>query len=563
MSISYADLFAKFLSGAPAPGTNVVYNPWSETAPNDTRQGTLVPGTTGMYQGATQNFGYGPGQGSQSVTGTRGSNITNYDPQTGRLYFNMRFLTNKPRVVAGLFDVTTGQYVVDPSNAAGIGGAQGQYDAKQGGWMAYPYLSGSNINSYFQLPGPLDPNHTYTMQIALPMEGGVGSDINDPATHPQFSGAQAMGLPAPPANQQIGQVGQQAQQGFGAFPQAFQAPGAAGVGLMLGQAGGGTTPAAGGTQQYNTVSGLRTISQMATELKNVGWQGNPTDANAVIAAYQSTAKSPTTGQTGTVTPASTLGTAATNAGITGGTADQLAAGIQKLLESKAAGDKAAFDEAVREFNATFGLDQAKFQQDINQFNQTFGITQAGVTGQYQGQPTLQALTSWANQFGTYGQPTLGQQTLAAQQQAYAQQLGLVSQAASMQANPFRQAQVIGQANKIMQGMPAASFAAPNTVAGVGTAGGNTQGGMGYLQQMIDDIRNPTPNQTTADAFLQQTPTPNKIDSSSFLRSAPSTQNIVLQAMQEKYGLDPKDSLAQIQATLPQFQAPTTFGGVRR
>jgi hypothetical protein len=108
-----------------------------------------------------------------------------------------------------------------------------------------------------------------------------------------------------------------------------------------------------------------------------------------------------------------------------------------------------------------------------------------------------------------------------------------------------------------------SFQAPNTVQGVGTAGGNQYGGMGYLQQMIDDIKNPVPNQTTADQFLQQTPTPNKLDSTSFLKAAPSTQNILLQAMQEKYGIDPKDSLTQIQATLPQFQAPTFAGSVKR
>ena len=45
--------------------------------------------------------------------------------------------------------------------------------------------------------------------------------------------------------------------------------------------------------------------------------------------------------------------------------------------------------------------------------------------------------------------------------------------------------------------------------------------------------------------------------------APSTQNIVLQAMQEKYGLDPQDSLNQIKQTLPQFTAPTVVGTVRR
>jgi hypothetical protein len=109
----------------------------------------------------------------------------------------------------------------------------------------------------------------------------------------------------------------------------------------------------------------------------------------------------------------------------------------------------------------------------------------------------------------------------------------------------------------------AAFQAPTTVAGVGTAGGNQAGGMGYLQQMIDDIRDPSANQTSMNQVLNAIPTPNKVNSTEFLRAAPSTQNMVLQGMQEKYGLDPTDSMAQIKATLPQFTAPTTMGSVKR
>jgi hypothetical protein len=169
----------------------------------------------------------------------------------------------------------------------------------------------------------------------------------------------------------------------------------------------------------------------------------------------------------------------------------------------------------------------------------------------------------ANGIAVPGGPTAPTQTMAREQQTYQQQFNLAELAAQQQANPFRQQQVIGQAQRILGGQSAAGFSAPNTVAGVGTQGGNTQGGLGYLQQLVDDIKNPTTNQTTADQFLSQTPTPNKIDSASFLRAAPSTQNIILQSMQEKYGLDPKDSLTQIQNTLPQFQAPSPFGKVTR
>ncbi len=181
-----------------------------------------------------------------------------------------------------------------------------------------------------------------------------------------------------------------------------------------------------------------------------------------------------------------------------------------------------------------------------------------------GEQTLAAQLQYANLYGGAGAaPTAGQTTLAAQQQAYAQQMGAVNAAAAMQANPFRQAQVIGQAGRILQGMPTAGFSAPNTVAGVGTAGGNTQGGMGYLSQLISDIQDPTANQTTAQSWLDATPSPNKLDSVSFLRSSPTTQNLILQAQQEKFGIDPQDALAQIKATMPQFSAPNTTGVVRR
>jgi hypothetical protein len=284
--------------------------------------------------------------------------------------------------------------------------------------------------------------------------------------------------------------------------------------------------------------------------------------------------------------------------------DPAARAVQQATQMLNSSDLKAFNEQVREWDKIFGFNTEQYQEGVRQYNQNFGVTQAGLTGTYQGAPTQQALNQYANFLGTYqGAPTLqaqlqaanllgtyqgqqtqaaqlqafneavaaagltgqyqGQQTQQAQQQAYAQQMGVVTAAQAAQANPFRQAQLYGQANRIMGGQSVAGFQAPNMVAGVGTAGGNTQGGMGYLQQMIDDIKNPTANQTTADQFIASTPTPNKLDSTSFLRSAPTTQNLVLQAMQEKYGIDPKDALTQIQNTLPTFQAPTLAGTVKR
>jgi hypothetical protein len=275
-------------------------------------------------------------------------------------------------------------------------------------------------------------------------------------------------------------------------------------------------------------------------------------------------------RTGTTTPTTT-----------GAGADQYGAAIQKLLEDLARGDMAALEEQIRQFDLKYGLDRDAFVEGIRQYNQNYLISQAGLTGTFGGAPTMQMRAQLAQLYGTEqpapGQLTLqaqneaanflgtyqGQPTLQAQNQAYTQQFNLMQAAQQAQANPFRQAQLYGQAQRLMAGQPVPGFQAPGVVAGVGTVGGNMQGGLGYLQQILDDIKNPTPNQTQADAFLAQTPTPNKIDSASFLRSTPSTQNIILQAMQEKYGIDPKDAVTQIQNTLPQTPFASPAGTVRR
>jgi hypothetical protein len=331
-------------------------------------------------------------------------------------------------------------------------------------------------------------------------------------------------------------------------------------------------------------------------------------------------------------------------------ASQLGAGINSLLGAIASGNKQAFDEAVRQFNATFGLDTDKFNESVRQYNEGLAVTQAGLTGTYQGQETQQAqmqaaniaaqvagLTGYYNapagvaaagpggtaaptaasyvqartaqlqqvagmnptqaaqtaqaewsqglaQAGNiaYGLPAgisfapvqaaaggvggapQGTPTMAYQEQTYRQQLDAINAAAALQASPFRQQQVIGQLGRVLGGQGVAGFSAPNTVAGVGTAGGNTAGGMGYMQQMIDDIRAGTnsANSQSMNDVLNGIPTPNKINSQDFLRSPASTQNFLLQGMQERYGLDPADSLAQIKNTLPQFVSPTTFGTIK-
>ena len=58
----------------------------------------------------------------------------------------------------------------------------------------------------------------------------------------------------------------------------------------------------------------------------------------------------------------------------------------------------------------------KLAETLREFNESLALSAAAQTGTYQGAPTLPALTSYATQFGQWGVPQTGAQTLAAQQQ---------------------------------------------------------------------------------------------------------------------------------------------------
>jgi len=271
-----------------------------------------------------------------------------------------------------------------------------------------------------------------------------------------------------------------------------------------------------------------------------------------------------------------------------GAGGDLGSAIDRMWKAMQEGNLMAFNEEVRQFNQTFGLNQDIFKEQIRQYNQDFAekirqynenlaISQAGLTGQYQGAPTLPALTGYATQFGTWGVPTTGQetlasqlqaanllgtyrgqQTLAANQQAYAQQMGMLNQAAALQANPFRQAEIMGQFGNLLAGRGVAGFQAP---------GGTSQtdfSGMGNMQRLIDDIRGGPGaiNSQSVQSTLDAIPTPNKVNSVEFMRSSPMTQNLLLSGIQQKYGIGAEDAMNQIRNTLPGFTSPSTFGQVR-
>lgn len=333
-------------------------------------------------------------------------------------------------------------------------------------------------------------------------------------------------------------------------------------------------------------------------------------------------QTPTQGATyntgGTSTPSSPSAPTNTTSALSGTDQQMLNRLIQgqtQLLNAAAQGNEEAFKEAIRQFDAEFGLDKDRFAEGVRQYNEGLSISQAGLTGQYQGAQTLQGQQQAFNQAvtaagltGYYQQPAgmgmvggasaqpvpvqtlAGQQqqfaqqqalaqmygqaytgfgqgqpggvpqgasTLAAQQQAYQQGTGLVQQVSALQANPFRQQTAMGQLSRLLGGQSVSGFGQTGTVPGAGT------GGLGYLQQMIDDIREPSANQQSMQGVLNGIPTPNKMDSVQFFKAPQTTQNLVLQGMSEKYGIDPQDALAQIKNTMPGFQAPQTYGTVRR
>jgi len=304
--------------------------------------------------------------------------------------------------------------------------------------------------------------------------------------------------------------------------------------------------------------------------------------------------------------------------------------------------------------------------NLNAQAQNAALQQAGVTGYYQAPATVQppgtdlfghkfsdlspetqqayymsngsdwnaAMQKWQHDsnaqitqsYADRGLPPPGgaatpQMTTAYQEQLYRQQLDAINAAAQLQANPFRQAEVMGQLGGVLSGRGVAGFQAPGMTSqtdfsgmgnmqqmlndiragGVQTGGGLTangpamqiqgqgqgqtgyglgmgyfgtqqpayqlpggQGGGGMLQQTIDDIRGGTAgaNSYGPQNVLNAIPTPNKLNSNEFFRSSPGTQQMILSGMQQKYGLAPTEALSQIKSTLPQFVSPTTFGSIK-
>lgn len=212
------------------------------------------------------------------------------------------------------------------------------------------------------------------------------------------------------------------------------------------------------TASYNTVNGPKSPQQMASELQAVGWGGNPSDLASVVNAYSTTTRSsvtPTSGAWpggGGGVPGS--GTDGALGG--GGSPDSANQWASSLLMQQA---QNAANQAYLNARLNLDTDQLAFQKATQAFQNT--ISAAQQTGIYNGAPTQAAIRQQADiaaqqqatqlnqaqMFGTYGNPTQGQQTLQSQKQAS----DLQAQYAQMYGQYYAPGQMPTQGQQTLQG----------------------------------------------------------------------------------------------------------------
>jgi hypothetical protein len=152
------------------------------------------------------------------------------------------------------------------------------------------------------------------------------------------------------------------------------------------------------------------------------------DANPGMIVDASSAYNPNTGQqvtggTGALQPFNAPPVTGDLTGLA-----QFAAQTSGVTDKQLAQQKAEFDaqlQLARDQMTQIGIPQLQIQQQLAALQQRFyefQIAQAtsGMTGFYQGQPTMQAFSQWAQLYGQNAPPTAGQQTLASLQQQFQQ-----------------------------------------------------------------------------------------------------------------------------------------------
>jgi hypothetical protein len=200
------------------------------------------------------------------------------------------------------------------------------------------------------------------------------------------------------------------------------------------------------------------------------------------------------------------------------------------------------------------------------------ISKSGLTGQYGGAPTQAAMQYGANTFGTWGQPTQGQQTLAAQSQQWNQQLQALQEARAAQGQQQSQAQAYlsllsglrGPADwakyrKVLGSSPQGMRDLVSAAMGQYIPGGGATTGVApqaaTLQSLQQQISGNGTNTMGADQM--NLPAPNQIAAPSWKNLAPSQQQLLLGSYEAQDGT--KMTLARCSIKSPKY-ATNANGG---
>jgi len=205
------------------------------------------------------------------------------------------------------------------------------------------------------------------------------------------------------------------------------------------------------------------------------------------------------------------------------------------------------------------------------------IARAGLTGEYQSDPTLAARQFYAQQFGIYGKPVAGQQTLAAQQQA-AQLSGYYQGAPTLARQQQEQqaaqqylgllSQLRGPADwmqyqKVLGATPAGLSDLVRAAAGqyIPGVGSGTTGTVPQPVSLAGFVNQATGTPASDQAALQSLVAPNQMAPQTWNALAPSQQQMLLGAW-ESQGYNRDDALNLFRQSLPRYGAGPNTGTFR-
>lgn len=312
---------------------------------------------------------------------------------------------------------------------------------------------------------------------------------------------------------------------------------AAAAGAKPQGSGGGGTPSSttssggggGGAPVYQTVNGPKTVAQMEAELKQAGWPGpipGTEGPGAIANAYQQTTK-------GSVTPINAQ-PGGTPAGTPPAPTDKGAnLNAAQLLLNQA--QQAAY-QAYLSARLNLDTDQLAFQKATQAFNNT--VVEAGLTGTYQGKPTLAAQEEQNRTTQGYLQLISGLRGPA----DYGQYLRVIG------STPGGLKDLVSSAAGQYQPATGATTGAPTQAATLGS--------------LVGDVGKGATSFADYTAQTQGLPAPNQIAPASW-NAYTDTQKKMLLGAYESRGYVPQDVLDLYQQSLPKYGTqPGTVGAIK-